>query len=152
MSIALSLHLFAAIVWIGGMFFSYVILRPTAAELLEPPRRLPLWSQVFKRFFPWVWAAIVVLFISGYWMVMTVFGGFKGAGTHIHIMHGLGLLMVALYLHLFFAPRKRLVKAVAAEDWPAAAKQLAQIRVLVGINMILGFVVAAVGSGGRYWF
>ena len=152
MSIALTLHLLSAIIWVGGMFFSYVILRPVAGQLLEPPVRLTLWSNVFKGFFPWVWVAILVLFVSGYWMVFNAFGGFKGAGTHIHIMHGLALLMTAIYLHLFFAPRKRLNRFVADQDWPAAGKQLAQIRVLVGINMVIGFVVAAVGSGGRYLF
>ncbi len=28
------IHLLATVVWVGGMFFAYVILRPTAAEIL----------------------------------------------------------------------------------------------------------------------
>jgi uncharacterized membrane protein len=39
---------------------------------------------------------------------------------------------------------------VAAEDWPAGGKALAQIRILIGINLALGLVVVAIASGGRY--
>lgn len=48
------IHLLAAIVWVGGMFFAYMVLRPAAVEVLEPPARLRLWNVVFRRFFPWV--------------------------------------------------------------------------------------------------
>jgi len=48
-------------VWIGGMFFAHQVLRPVAVAQFEPPQRLPLWDGVFSRFFPWVWAAIIVL-------------------------------------------------------------------------------------------
>ena len=50
---AVSLHILAAIVWIGGMFFAVLVLRPAAGPL-EPPDRLALWRRVFARFFPWV--------------------------------------------------------------------------------------------------
>ena len=38
------LHLVGVITWVGGMFFAYFCLRPAAVEVLEPARRLPLWS------------------------------------------------------------------------------------------------------------
>jgi uncharacterized membrane protein len=43
-----------------------------------------------------------------------------------------------------------LKRAVAAGDWQAGARSLAQIRVLVGINLLLGMGVVAIASGGRY--
>ena len=58
MGIALLLHALAAVVWVGGMFFAHMALRPVAASLLEPPQRLALWVGVFSRFFPWVFVAI----------------------------------------------------------------------------------------------
>jgi len=36
--------------------------------------------------------------------------------------------------------------AVAAEDWPAGAAALGQIRKLVGINLIVGLVLVAIAS------
>src|SRR3712207_2743588 len=103
MVLALLLHSLAAAVWVGGMFFAYMALRP-AAGALEPPQRLTLWRGTFDRFFPWVWAAVAALLVSGYAMIFLYFGGFSGAGLHVHVMHGIGLVMMALFAHLFFAP------------------------------------------------
>ncbi len=150
MSILVSLHVVAATVWVGGMFFAYMALRPTAASLLEPPLRLSLWSGVFKRFFPWVWLAVILLLASGYAMIFMVFGGFASAGIHIHLMQVLGIIMMLIFMHLFFAPYKRLADYVIIEDWPAAALQLNQIRRMIGINLSLGLIVILIGSGGRY--
>ena len=150
MLIALPLHILAAIIWVGGMFFAYMILRAVAASLLEPPARLALWSQVFKRFFPWVWAAIIVLLSSGLWMTFVEFGGMKNAGKHIHLMLTLGIIMMLLFLHLFFAYYRKLNTALAAKDIPAAEQQLNKIRRMVGVNLILGLVTAVVASAGRF--
>lgn len=147
----IALHLLAAIVWVGGMFFAYMALRPVAATLLDPPQRLPLWVGTFRRFFPWVWLAVVLLPVTGYTMIFRVFGGMAGAGLHIHLMQGLGWIMILMFLHMYFAPFKRIQRAVTIGDWQAAAAQLAQIRRIVGINLILGLSVAVIASAGRYF-
>ena len=59
--------------------------------------------------------------------------------------------MILLYMHVFFVPFKRMQRAVATGDFPAAAAQLAQIRRFVGINLSLGLIVIAIASGGRYF-
>ena len=151
MAIALALHLLAAVIWVGGMFFAYVCLRPVAASLLEPPHRLQLWAHTFARFFPWVWTAIIVLIFSGHAMIAFL-GGFSGVGKHVHIMLGLGYIMFLIFAHLYFAPFKRLKTAVEAADWGVAANNLNLIRKMVGINLVLGLITVAVASGGRYLF
>ncbi len=150
MPFAIALHILAAVIWVGGMFFAYMALRPVAASLLEPPLRLPLWSQTFARFFPWVWAAVLLLPLTGYWMILGPFEGFANAGWHIHLMQGTGWAMIALFLHVYFAPYRRMNRAIAIADWPAAAKQLAQIRRLIGINLVIGLVTVVVATGGAY--
>jgi uncharacterized membrane protein len=150
MSIALLLHILAAVVWVGGMFFAHVVLRPVAAGQLDPPVRLTLWAGIFKRFFPMVFAAIAVLLATGYWMVLSFYGGFDAVGMHVHIMMWSGYVMMLLFFHVFFAPFKRLKRTVAAEDWASGGKSLAQIRLLVGINLVIGLAVIAIASGGRY--
>ncbi|MFW1676752.1 CopD family protein [Pontibacter sp. JAM-7] len=149
MSIALSLHLLAAVVWVGGMFFAYVCLRPVAANTLEPPLRLGLWCGVFERFFKWVWLAVALLIVSGHSMI-ALYGGFSQIGPHVHIMLGIGYLMIAVFAHLFFAPYKRLKLAVTEQRWPDGAAQLTQIRKIVGFNLALGLITVVVASGGRY--
>jgi uncharacterized membrane protein len=150
MAIAIGLHLLATVIWVGGMFFAYMALRPVAASLLEPPQRLPLWSKVFARFFPWVWAAVIILFVSGMWMVKSVFGGFGQVGLYIHLMAGLGTLMILLYMHVFFGPYRRMKQALAANDLPEAGRRLGQIRIIIGINLTLGLIVTVVASAGKY--
>ena len=150
MFIAITLHLLAVVIWVGGMFFAYMALRPVAATLLEPPLRMPLWSQTFARFFPWVWASVILLPVTGYWMILYVFGGFAKLALYIHIMQGLGILMTLIFLHVYFAPYPRLKRAVAAGDFAAAGKQLATIRKLIGLNLILGLLLIVIASSGRY--
>jgi uncharacterized membrane protein len=149
-TVALIAHVWAAVVWVGGMFFALLALRPATAPL-EPGPRLDLWSRVLSRFFAWVFAAIVLLLASGYGLVFGVFGGFAGAGLHIHIMQGIGIVMMLLFLHLYFTPWRRFRAAVARRDFPEAARQLNQIRWIVTVNLVLGLATVAVGSSGRYW-
>lgn len=151
MSIALALHVLAITVWVGGMFFAYMVLRPIAASQLQPPQRLPLWQGVFSRFFPWVWVAIALILASGYWMLLGPYGGMKNAPIFIHIMHTLGLVMMAIFLHVFFAPYKRLTHYVQQSNWQEAGKALNQIRFLVGLNLMIGLVNIVIGAAGKYW-
>jgi uncharacterized membrane protein len=149
-TVALILHGLAAVVWVGGMFFALLVLRPTTGPL-EPGPRLELWSRVLNRFFTWVFVAIVLLLASGYGMVFWVFAGFRGIGLHVDIMQGLGIVMMLLFFHLYFAPWRRFRAALARQDYPAAARQLGQIRAIVTVNLVLGLVTVAVGTSGRYW-
>lgn len=148
MGIAIMFHVMAVVIWVGGMFFAYMALRPVAAAQLEPPERLRLWDGVFKRFFPWVWVCILAILVSGYWVIFADMGGMPGIRQlpYIHVMIGLGTLMMLVFFHVFFAPYKRLKRAVAAGDWPAGGAALGQIRQLVGINTLLGLLTIAVAT------
>jgi uncharacterized membrane protein len=150
MAILVALHALAAVAWVGGMFFAYMCLRPAAGPL-EPRLRLALWQRVFSRFFPWVWASIAVLLASGYAMLFLHFGGFKGAGLHVHVMQATGILMMLLFLHLFFAPWRRFSRAVEAGQFDSAAHSLNQMRRIVAINLVLGLITIAAGASGRFW-
>ena len=148
--ISLFLHLLSAVVWVGGMFFAYMALRPIAAQQLEPPVRLTLWTGVFQKFFPWVWASVLFLPLTGYNLMFSIWGGFAGAPLYVHLMNGIGILMILIYMHVYFAPFKRLKMAVAIQDWPDGGKRLNQIRMLIRINLSLGLIVIAIVAGGRY--
>lgn len=150
MSVSIALHLLSAVIWVGGMFFAYMALRPAAAQVLEPPPRLQLWVQVFKLFFLWVWLSIIVILVTGYWMLFGFFGGFANAGLHIHLMHGGGIVMVLIYLHVFFSPYRKLRHAVVVQDYAEGASQLAVIRKLIALNLSIGLIVVLIASGGRY--
>lgn len=148
-AVALALHLLLAVLWVGGMFFAYQVLRPVAAATLEPPLRLALWRGVFTRFFPWVWAAVVGLPLSGYGLVFGVYGGLGAVGWQVHLMQATGWLMIVLFGLLFFGPWRALRAALDAGDLPRAGAALNRIRQIVGANLLLGLVTVAAAAGGR---
>ena len=145
MTVALFLHLISDVIWIGGMFLAYVAVRPAALEVLEPPQRLRLWTGIFRRFFPWVWAAVVLILGSGFMMI----GQIGAVPAYVIVMTVIGIVMSVIFLHIYFAPFGRLKRAVAAQDWKAGGGALNQIRALVGTNLALGLLNIAVGVLGR---
>ncbi|HXQ50131.1 MAG TPA: CopD family protein [Stellaceae bacterium] len=150
MAIALLFHILAAVIWVGGMFFAHVMLRPAAASL-EPSVRLPLFRRVLGTFFPWVWVCIATLLVSAYGVLLPGMGGFAHTPVYIQAMQVIGVVMILAFLHLFFAPWKRFRTAVDAGDFKTAAPQLGQIRHIVLFNLVLGLIVVVIGGTGRYW-
>ncbi len=144
----LFVHLIGVMLWVGGMFVLHFAVRPAAAGQLAPPQRLPLLANVLGRFFFWVSLAIIAILASGVGLVLGA-GGFANAHASVHLMVVLGLVMMSIFLVIRFAPFPRLQRAVAASEWPAAAKELDLIRKLVVINLTLGVITTAVATLGR---
>ncbi|MBC3410137.1 CopD family protein [Pseudomonas sp. SWRI51] len=145
-----TLHVLAALIWVGGMFFAWLVLRPAMVSALEGPARLRLWVEVFRRFFGWVWLAVVVLAVSGVGMIHLRFVGFETAPRYVQVMIGGGIVMFALFMRVQALLLPELRAAVQAEDWAAGAGVLARIRRMVGVNLLIGVGVVAVASS-RLW-
>lgn len=132
------LHLVAAIVWLGGMTFMLRALRPALGETLEPPQRLPLLAGVLRRFFLLVWLAVVVILLSGGYLLGHAAA--QAAPLGWHLMAGIGTLMCLIFGHIYFAPYRRLQAAVAAANWPEGGRRANQIALLVTVNFWLGWL------------
>ena len=146
MSVLLLLHLAAVVVWVGGMFFAYVCLRPAAVEVLEPPLRLQLWKRVFDRFFVAVWIAVAALPLTGIAMLWKT----NWAMPHyVMAMIALGVLMIGVYVDVAVRCFGALRRAVEERNWPAGGAALGQIRQRVGFNLILGTLVVVIVFLGR---
>lgn len=139
-------HLVAVVVWIGGMFFAHLCLRP-AALALPPPQRLPLMAAALGRFFAQVTVALVLLWASG--LAMMAQTGFGASAPAWHAMMGVALVMTGIFVVIRLVRYPRLVAGVAAGDWPAAAAALNAIRVLVVVNLLLGLLTIAIATLGR---
>lgn len=147
---ALGLHVVSAVVWVGGMFFAYVCLRPAVAPLTAQ-ERTALWGRVLKQFFGWVLVAVPTMLLTGLWMVHMK-GGFADVERFVAVMFSIGIVMMLLFLHVYFAPFRRLQRALAAGDTPAAARAVGQIRKLVAINLVLGLCVVLDATAGKFVF
>ncbi|ONN65952.1 CopD family protein [Herbaspirillum sp. VT-16-41] len=145
MLVAKFFHLLGLTIWVGGMFFAHMALRPALA-VLHPEQRLTLMSAVLGGFFIWVWVAIALVLGSGLHM-MAVMGG-AHLPPYVHAMSGIGAVMMLIFAHIFFAPFRRLKLSSAQQDWDRASRALRQIRMLVGINLCLGLLTIAIGALG----
>lgn len=141
-----ALHTLAALVWVGGMFFAWMILRPAAVAKLQTPERLSLWLEVFRRFFLWVWIAVLVLPVSGMGMLHLRFAGFEAAPRYVQIMMGLYLVMLALFLRIQVLQLPQLKQAIETQQWPLGGEVLARIRRLVGSNLLVGMALVAIAA------
>ena len=142
------LHILSVVIWVGGMFFAYMVLRPSAAEILQPPERLRLWDKVFSRFFNWVWLAVFLLLTSGLYMIY-LFGGLGHVARYVHLMLLLGVVMMLVFMYVYFICYVRFGLLVADQDWPRAGEMLAVIRKLVAVNLSIGLLTVAVVVIGR---
>jgi uncharacterized membrane protein len=133
------------IVWLGGMFFAQVCLRPVVATQLPPAQRLPLMAAVLGRFFTVVGLALVLLWGSGLLRFAQVGAVIPGNWL---VMAGLAMVMSILFGVIVLRFHHRLLTAVTAQDWKVAAEAMNAIRVLVQTNLILGFAVVAVAVLG----
>jgi len=122
MALAVTLHLLAAVVWVGGMFFAHMALRIAVGDL-DPPVRLSLMARTLGLFFNWVWMGIIILLVSG---------------------------MMLIFAHIYFGPFKRLKSGVAASDTKTAAAAMGQVRTLVTVNLVLGLVTIVVAKGLKF--
>lgn len=140
------LHLIAGIVWMGGMTFMLFALRPAAIAAMEAQPRAILMGEVWKRFFALVLAAIVLLFTTGTHLYTQTFRatrlatGDGGVPLGWNIMLVLGLVMMLIFGHIYFAGFKKYKRAIAAGDWPLAAKAASLIHTMTLVNFSLGWL------------
>ena len=143
------IHLVAAILWMGGMAFMLVALRPAAIALLAPPQRLELMGAVWKRFFTVVIVSIVALFATGTNLYTTMFRAAKAASGQgsvplgWNVMLVLGLLMMAIFGHIYFAGYARFKRAMDGQNWALAGQAAAQVHILMITNFALGWLAIA---------
>ncbi len=148
--VLIALHLLSAVVWVGGMVFARLALRPSIAALglgvLEPAQRVAVLMQVWRRFFLLVWHAMPILLITGEVMIFRVLGGYAHVGWPIHAMHALGDLMAVLFVFIFFVPWRAMRRAVAAGDAALAITSAERIFALTGVNLLLGLLTLLVAA------
>ncbi len=148
-SLFYALHVLGAVLWVGGMAFAILALRPALAAL-EPPQRLAVHQGALARFFLIVWHAAPAVLLTGWALLFGWYGGFRGAGWHIHLMHLTALVMAAVFAALFFGPWRDFRRAMAGGDRAAAATAVDRIRQLVSMNLALGLITVAVAAWGRF--
>ena len=130
----LAIHILCAVIWVGGMFFAIVVLRPSIAAL-EPAQRVAMHNRVFRRFFLVVWHVMPIALITGFAMVFGVMGGPARLPWNVNAMMAIGIIMAAVFLALVFGPYRRFRAAASTARAGEAAER---VRRLIVLNLALG--------------
>ena len=146
---AIIFHLIAINIWVGGMFFIVMVLGKVVSTL-EVPEQQAFWQNILKRFFFWVWLAVVGLLATGIGMIFYRFGGLVNAPVYILLMAGFGIAMAVLFFVIYFVFYRKFLRDVKVGNVAASLHQLRIIRRLGILNMVLGFCVVIVIGGGPY--
>lgn len=138
----LALHIVCAVLWVGGMFFAYVVLRPSLS-VLEPPQRLLLHTQIFRRFFLIVWHVMPLLLLSGFAILFGFYGGMANVPWNVQAMMGIGIIMAIIFVVLVFGPYARFRRTT---DRTRMVANIDSIRKLIGINLVLGLITVVIAA------
>lgn len=136
----LAVHVLCAVIWVGGMFFAYVVLRPSLS-VLEPIQRIALHTQIFRRFFLIVWHVMPLILLSGFAVLFGLYGGPATAPWNISVMMLLGLIMSTVFLLIVFGPYARFRRTT---DRTTIVASIDRIRKLIAVNLLLGIVTVLV--------
>jgi uncharacterized membrane protein len=138
----LAVHVLCAVIWVGGMFFAYLVLRPSLG-VLEPVQRIALHTQVFRRFFLVIWHAMPLILLSGFTMLFVFDGGAADAAWNINAMMLVSLVMSAVFVLIIFGPYARFRRTT---DRATAVASIDRIRKLIGANLVLGIITVVVAA------
>ena len=124
------LHILAILIWIGGMLYTLFVLRPSLSVLGEEKGKLVI--TVMGRFFPLVWLAVVLLFITGGYRVQH----YLDSGIFLSKL-AVYTVMVLVFSYIYFVLFRKL-RAVEKDEKP---KIVAKITGLIRLNFGLGLLV-----------
>ena len=136
----LAVHVLCAVIWVGGMFFAYAVLRPSLS-ILEPMQRIALHTQIFRRFFLVIWHAMPLILLSGFAVMYGFYGGPENVPWNVNVMMALGLIMSGIFLFIVFGPYARFRRTT---ERATLAAMIDRIRKLILVNLVLGVIVVVV--------
>ena len=140
----LALHTIGAALWVGGMAYAIIVLRP-AIVVLEPAARMQMHGQTMRRFLRLTWHVMPLVLISGWIMVFTLYGGFANIPWAVNAMQTLGIVMAAVFAYLALGPYKRFRRAIRP-----GPELISKMRQLVLVNLALGTIVLVLASIGHF--
>ncbi|MDO9097028.1 MAG: CopD family protein [Candidatus Methanoperedens sp.] len=133
--ITLWLHYLATVMWIGGMAFNLLVLRPSMA-VIDQNQRPILGTAVLKRFIIFAWLSIIVLILTGISISSSRIAFEEIFSTAYGIVllgkHFATLIMVLIVSWVSFVLSVKLAPFAPKPD---------TILTLVKINLSLGIVV-----------
>lgn len=149
-----TLHLFAAMTWIGGVLFLALVGAPALRKVEPPALRTALFDAVGMRFRYVGWGAVVLLLGTGTWLVwyrgwlswsLWSSAAFWGQGVGYVLAWKLGMVTLMLVLSLAHDVALSPSRARALDARPDGARIRRQVVLLARLGALaaIGVVIAA---------
>lgn len=132
-----AIHLLSVVIWVGGMAFLMLVLRP-GLMAVEPGARITVQGALFRRFFRTVWHVMPIAVISGLLLLILDYGH-QTIPWPVMVMQTGGILMAAIFIGMFMVPNRHLQTKLAAGT--ATAEDILPVRRLVLLNLVIGTVI-----------
>lgn len=140
------IHIFAAVVWIGGIFFILFVALPSAKQTLEQPGSFM--GVLSKRFVPLANMSILLIFVTGIFMSLSSqslseiasLGSLWSKMLSAKIMMVLIMIVVHLYRGLVLTPKISKLTAQGGRSVEVGRLQRLSLN-LVKANFLFGLTV-----------
>ena len=132
-----AIHLLCVVLWVGGMAFLLLTLRPSASAI-DPSARLVLQGAVFRRFFRTIWQVMPMAIVSGLLLLILLYSHQK-MPWEVMVMQTGGVLMAAIFIGMVLVPNKRFQAKLAAGT--ATAEDAVPVRRLIWLSLGIGTIV-----------
>lgn len=145
-----TLHIFAALIWLGGMFFLALVGAPALRTVESPHLRAQLFKIIGERFRTVGWVCIAVLLITGLlnlhfrgflsWTMLSsgnFWGSFYGKTLAVKLIAVTGMLIIQTVHDFFHGP-------AASRHAPGSEQALRMRRnaaLMARVSAILGVIV-----------
>jgi len=143
--IIIFMHVFSAIIWIGGMIAIRFGVHYTINNLDDPKVKLPIVIDYLKRFFNIVIPAIIIILITA--GILAIGKGFKGTPLYliVHFKEAIWTIMTINFIFIYLK-RNKAQKLIEQNDFKGAKEVLAPIaKWMIPLNIILGTLALFLG-------
>ncbi len=140
-TIIVFLHVFSAVIWIGGMIAIRVAVHPSLQSIDDPKIKLGKTLEIVGRLFKLVMPFIIILFITAFIMIKAL----SLKGGLIITKEVIWTIMTINYAFMFYK-RAKAQKLFNSGNLPAAKEQVKILpNILLPINIILGVIAIILG-------
>ncbi len=137
-----TLHLLAAVVWIGGMLFLGMVLTPVLRDR-PPVERASLLHGVGRRFLKIGWTALAILLLTG--PTLWALHGFPLTPVLIAKLALVGIILVLSVLHDFSLGPRLVTELQKGGETKETLQLRRRVSLLARLNVLLALVVLILG-------
>ena len=138
----MGIHLVAAITWIGGLLFLWLVLRPVLSRLPVQAQGQETLHRVEERFKTVRWISLITLVVTGFFNILRE-GGAARLETNWGGVLLIKLLFVAIVVGLTWVNDYLILPNTVGESAKPSSKQMSNL--LNGAILILSLVIIFVG-------